>query len=131
MAALHRGDTGQSARITIERRDWIKIGGFVFVIVTAAVSGVAALMTNVFQNHDAATLEHAEIRHEAKLHKQRLDMQRGFDEQLDGRRDGQIKDNTEILTTIHINQKTIMHQMDIGRRRIKQLPKGVSDRLGP
>jgi len=125
MASYDNGN-GVQGKLRIERRDWITLVAAVVGIIATLLGGFGWVAVRVFQTKETALLEHAAIRQEAALEKQRAEMQKSFDKQLDGQRDSKIGNNTKILTTIHANQQTIMHELDISRRRIKPLPAGLS-----
>lgn len=131
MATCSDGNGGKT-KLDIERRDWLKIGGFVFGLTTFTLTSAVAAAMYVFQTKAeaavvaiAANEKHAEIEQQAALDKQAVEMQKEFDSKGDSARDLQIKAMGAGLSAIHSNQQRMMIEDGYKRREIKPLPAGL------
>jgi membrane-associated HD superfamily phosphohydrolase len=124
MANCDHGN-GSKTKLEIERRDWLKIATVIIGLVVTLSGVFMSIAMYVFQTREQAIVEHAQIRQEAALEKQRAEMQKAFDRQLDDERDKQIQKVGAGLSAIHANQQKMMIEDGYRRREIKPLPAGL------
>jgi hypothetical protein len=125
MAQCSDGNGGRTP-IHIERRDFLKLGGFVLAVIGSTLGIAVPLMMYVFQtNGDAAEAlaeriaKETEIETAAKLHEQEARLLRTAD-----RRD--VQDVKMIAKTTDDNLRALMKDLAVPKRQIKPMPAGIT-----
>lgn len=125
MAVCDNGG-GYKTKLEIERRDLLKLAGIILGVLSFAAATAIPLMLYVFQTRSDAIVQHAAIEQAAALHEQQAELLRAFDQERLSDDRTVTKDMKAILRTLDQNQRALMREAEVPRRKITPLPSGVS-----